>query len=148
MKTGNKGIELIKRYEGFRSRAYKCPAGIWTIGYGHTRGVKSGDVITEAQGEMFLRADLATAERAVTSQRLTLSQNQFDALVSFVFNVGAGNFNRSTLLKKAKTNVNDTSIADEFRKWNKARNPKTGKLEILPGLTRRRGDEINLYFTK
>lgn len=146
MKTSNKGIELIKRHEGFRSRAYRCPAGVWTIGYGHTGGVKSGDTITDAQGEMFLRADLKTAEKEVKAHRLVLSQNQFDALVSFVFNVGGGNFRRSTLLRKAKANVNDTSIAEEFRKWNKARNPKTGKLEVLPGLTRRREDELKLYF--
>lgn len=148
MKTSNKGIELIKRHEGFRSRAYRCPAGVWTIGYGHTAGVKPGDMITEARGEAFLRADLNTAERAVLAHRLPLSQNQFDALVSFVFNVGTGNFTRSTLLRKAKSNVNDLSIAGEFRKWNKARNPKTGKLEVLPGLTRRREDELKLYFDK
>lgn len=101
---------MIKGHEGFRTRAYRRPAGIWTIGYGHTRGVNSGDVITESQAEKFLRADLETAERAILEQKLTLSQNQFDALVSFVFNVGTGNFKRSTLLKKSKANVNDPSF--------------------------------------
>ena len=146
MKTSNKGIELIKRHEGFRSRAYKCPAGVWTIGYGHTGGVKSGDVITEAQAEEFLRSDLLAAETVVKSQRLTLSQNKFDALVSFVFNVGKLNFNRSTLLKKAKVNVNDPSIAAEFRRWKYAMSPITGQMEVLPGLVRRREEELKLYF--
>lgn len=148
MKTSNKGIAMIKGHEGFRTRAYRCPAGVWTIGYGHTRSVNSGDVITESQAEKLLRGDLETAERAILAHKLPLSQNQFDALVSFVFNVGTGNFSRSSLLKKAKVNVNDASIATEFRKWNKARNPKTGKLEVLPGLVRRREDELKLYFTK
>lgn len=146
MKTSNKGIAMIKGHEGFRSRAYRCPAGVWTIGYGHTRGVHSGDVITESQAEKFLRADLETAERAVLEQKLNVNQNKFDALVSFVFNVGAGNFKRSTLLKKAKANVNEPSIATEFRKWKFAKNPNTGKMEVLPGLVRRREDELKLYF--
>lgn len=146
MKTSNRGIAMIKAHEGFRSRAYKCPAGIWTIGYGHTGGVKSGDVITEAQGEQLLRADLSTAERAVLAQKLNINQNKFDALVSFTFNVGSGNLTRSTLLKKAKVNANDPTIADEFRKWNKAR--VNGILTVLPGLTRRREDELKLYFTR
>lgn len=146
MKTSNKGIELIKRYEGFRSRAYLCPAGIWTIGYGHTGGVKSGDAISEAEGESFLRSDLAHAERVVSMQCLPLSQNRFDALVSLVFNIGEGNFLHSTLLRKARRNVNDPTIAEEFRKWNKAR--VNGVLAPLPGLTRRREDELKLYFEK
>lgn len=144
MKTSNRGIAMIKGHEGFRAKAYQCPAGIWTIGYGHTCGVNSGDVITEAQGEVFLRYDLVTAENTVNNQRLPLNQNKFDALVSFVFNVGAGNFIRSTLLRKAKANVNDPSIAAEFRKWNKGR--VNGVLTVLPGLTRRREDEQKIYF--
>lgn len=140
MKTSNKGIELIKRHEGFRARAYRCPAGILTIGYGHTGGVKSGDVITEAQGEAYLRADLATAERAVNAAKVPLSQNQFDALISFTFNVGVGNFNRSTLLRKIRVNANDPTIANEFRKW------RNGGGKVLPGLVKRREDELKLYF--
>lgn len=147
MKTSNKGIELIKSHEGFREKAYKCPAGIWTIGYGHTKGVKSGDVITKSQGEAYLREDLNDAETAVNDQLLKLNQNRFDALVSFVFNVGVGNFKRSTLLKKARANANDASIAGEFRKWKYAKNPKTGQMEVLPGLVRRREDELKLYFS-
>lgn len=144
MKTSNKGVEFIKRHEGFRKRAYLCPAGKWTIGYGHTGGVESGAVITEAQAERYLRNDLAHAERVVEMQFLPLSQSQFDALVSFVFNVGEGNFLRSTLLRKAKRNVNDPEIANEFRKWNKAR--VNGILKPLPGLTKRRAEEAKMYF--
>lgn len=142
MKIGNKGIELIKSFEGLFLTAYKCPAGIWTIGYGHTKGVKQGQQITANKAEEFLREDVAQFEKDVLKQNLKLTQNQFDALVSFVFNVGGGNFQKSTLLRKAKVNSNDLSIKDEFLRWNKA----AGK--VLPGLTRRRQAEANLYFEK
>lgn len=142
MKTSDKGIELIKRHEGFRSRAYLCPAGVWTIGYGHTGGVKSGDVVTEAQAAELLRADLAHAESVVNAQGLNLNQNQFDALVSFVFNVGSGNFRKSTLLKVVRSNPADLRIKAEFDKWI------YGGGKVLPGLVRRRKDEGDLYFKK
>lgn len=142
MKTSSKGIELIKRHEGFRARAYKCPAGVWTIGYGHTRGVKSGDVIDKAQGERFLIQDVQIAEREVNSHGLTFNQNQFDALVSFVFNIGSGNFTRSTLLRKLKVNTNDATISYEFSRWRYA----GGK--VSPGLVKRRKEESELYFNK
>ncbi len=142
MKTSSKGIELIKRHEGFRARAYKCPADVWTIGYGHTRGVKSGDVIDKAQGERFLVQDLQTAEREVNSHGLIINQNQFDALVSFVFNVGSGNFSRSTLLRKLKVNTNDATISYEFSRW------KHGGGKVLPGLVKRRKEEAELYFKR
>lgn len=145
MITSNRGIELIKRHESLRLRAYVDPVGIWTIGYGHTGGVKSGDVITEEQANGLLRADLATAERAVTGSGLRLNQNQFDALVSFVFNVGSGNFARSTLLRKGRVNTLDPSIVDEFRKWKKGR--VNGRLTTLPGLVKRREEELKLYFS-
>ena len=142
MKTSNKGIELIKRHEGFRANAYKCPADVWTIGYGHTRGVKSGDVIDKAQGERFLIQDVQIAEREVNSHGLTINQNQFDALVSFVFNVGSGNFSRSTLLRKLKVNTNDPTIRYEFSRW------KNGGGKVLPGLVKRRKEEAELYFKR
>ena len=145
MKTSNKGIALIKRHEGFVPRAYLCPAGVWTIGYGHTSGVKKGQVITPEIGEMYLRTDLNDAEYAVNGERLNLTQNQFDALVSFVFNLGSGNFRSSTLLKRVRKNPKDTEIRGEFAKWNKAR--LNGVLTPLPGLTKRRRDEADLYFT-
>ena len=86
MKTSPKGIALIKEFEGLRLKAYKCPGGVWTIGYGHTAGVKSGMVITEAQAEEYLKADLIVFERYLNGLGLALNQNQFDALVSFIYN--------------------------------------------------------------
>ncbi len=141
MKTSNKGIELIKKHEGFRAKAYKCPADKWTIGYGHTLNVKSTDVITKEQGEYFLRQDVEHAEKEVNKHNLNINQNQFDALVSFVFNLGVGNFARSTLLRRIKAHPNDITIRREFARWVYA----GGK--ILPGLVTRRKEEADLYFT-
>ena len=141
MKTSDKGIELIKSHEGRVLTAYKCPAGVWTIGYGHTADVSPGMVIDETRAEELLRSDLKTAETAVSRQNLNINQNQFDALVSFVFNVGPGNFERSTLMRKAKLNENDHTIAGEFAKW------KYGGGRVLPGLVKRRKDEAELYFS-
>ncbi len=142
MKTSNKGIDLIKKYEGFRAKAYKCPADVWTIGYGHTLNVKSTDVIDKAQAEAFLRQDVEFAEKEVNKHNLNINQNQFDALVSFVFNLGIGNFARSTLLRKIKSNPNDPNIRKEFERWIYA----GGK--VLNGLVRRRKEEAELYFMK
>ena len=139
MKTSKKGIELIKKYEGLKLKAYKCPAWVWTIGYGHTKNVKQGDVITEVQAEILLIYDLNDFENCIKNNvRIPLTQNQFDALVSFCFNVGCGNFLKSTLLKK----LNEGKIAEaakEFLKWNKA----DGK--ELAGLTKRRQEEMELF---
>ncbi|NDW10456.1 lysozyme [Dysgonomonas sp. 520] len=144
MKTSNSGVDFIRSHEGLVLTAYKCPAGVWTIGYGHTKGVKQGDRITEKEAIEYLKEDLEDSEKAVSSQNLKLNQNQFDALVSFTFNVGSGNFKSSTLLKKAKANPNDPTIRNEFAKWNKAK--VKGVLTALPGLTRRRKEEADLYF--
>lgn len=141
MQTSNIGIDFIKKHEGFRADAYKCPADVWTIGYGHTLDVKPTDKITQAQGEHFLRQDVEFAEREINKHNLQLNQHQFDALVSFTFNVGIGNFRRSTLLKKAKVNPNDPTIRDEFHRWKFA----SGK--PLAGLVKRRKLEADLYFT-
>ena len=142
MKTSNKGIDLIKKHEGFRSKAYRCSANVLTIGYGHTLNVKSTDVITLDQAESFLRQDVEFAEKEVNKHNLNINQNQFDALVSFVFNLGVGNFARSTLLRKIKSNPNDPTIRREFNRWIYA----GGK--VLNGLVRRRKEEADLYFTK
>lgn len=142
MKTSNKGIELIKKHEGFRSKAYRCSANVLTIGFGHTLNVKSTDVIDKAQAEYFLRQDVEFAEKEVNKHNLNINQNQFDALVSFVFNLGVGNFARSTLLRKIKSNPNDPTIRKEFERWIYA----GGK--VLTGLVRRRKEEAELYFTK
>ena len=141
MKTSPKGITLIKEFEGLRLKAYKCPGGVWTIGYGHTAGVKPGIVITKAQAEEYLKADLIAFERYLNGLGLALNQNQFDALISFIYNVGTGNFSNSTLLRKVRANPQDNSIMDEFLRW------VYSKGRVLPGLQRRRLAEMKLYFS-
>lgn len=140
MKTSRQGIELIKRFEALRLRAYVCPAGVLTIGWGHTKGVKAGMVIDHAEAERMLADDIAIAERCVNCDAENLNQNQFDALVSFVFNVGTANHKKSTLRKKVLANPNDPAIADEFGRWIYS------KKKVLPGLVRRREAESELYF--
>lgn len=143
MKISNEGVELIKRHEGCRLTAYKCPAGILTIGYGHTGAdVTAGMGINTQQADELLRKDLSSAERAVTTEGLRINQNQFDALVSFVYNIGAGAFRSSTLLKMIRINPLSLNIRTEFAKWCKA------KGTTLPGLALRRKQEAELYFSK
>jgi len=139
MRISTRGLDLIKIHEGFRSKAYPDPGSRdgkpWTIGYGHTKGVKKGDIITKAQAEAFLRQDVRNAESFVTKKvSVPLNQNQFDALVSFVFNVGNGAFSRSTMLRKL--NAEDyKGAAQEFGRWNK----NDGR--VMSGLTKRRSAE-------
>lgn len=140
MKTSEAGLSLIKSFEGLRLESYLCPANVWTIGYGHTQGVKPNQIISEKQAESLLKGDLLVFEKTVLSHNLKLNQNQFDAFVSFCYNVGSGNLAKSTLLRKAKLNPNDETIRDEFMKWNKAKGKE------LAGLTRRRKAEGDLYF--
>ena len=142
MKISDKGLALIKRFEGFEERAYLCPAGVWTIGYGHTSGVHEGQTCTREQAERWLQEDLKSAEAAVSVLNTVrpLRQNEFDALVSFVYNLGAGNFIKSTLRMKVCANPDNPTIRDEFRKWIYA----DGR--ILPGLVTRREAEADLYF--
>lgn len=140
MMTSRKGLELIKRHEGLRLRAYKCPADVWTIGYGSTGPhVSPGMVITETQADILLRKDVARFEEGVSRLvKVKLTQGQFDALVSFSFNVGLGALGKSTLLRK----LNAGRYADvpaELMKWTKA-----GGRE-LPGLVKRRRDEAGLW---
>ena len=140
MKTSSIGRKLIQGFEGYRSEAYLCPAGVWTIGYGHTAGVKEGDTCTREQADIFLQEDLKWAEDTVNAQNLKLGQYQFDALVSFVYNVGSGNFNNSTLLKKLKNSTAATSdLENEWKKW------KYANKQVLKGLVRRRAAEWSLY---
>lgn len=135
------GLELIKQFESLRLEAYKCPAGMWTIGYGHTSGVRPGDTIDLPKALQLLTADLRTAELAVARECPFVSQHQFDALVSFTFNLGVGNFLKSTLLKCVKANPANPNIRYEFSRWNRA-----GGV-ILAGLIRRRRMEAELYFS-
>ena len=142
MKITNEGINLIKKFEGLRLEAYLCPAGVWTIGYGHTKGVKKGQVITQLEADNLLKEDLSSFEKGVTSLiKSNINQNQFDSLVSFAFNLGLANLKSSTLLKKVNSNSNDRTIVDEFLKWIYA----GGK--PLEGLKRRRQAEAYLYFS-
>ena len=140
-----KGLSLVRQFEGLRTTAYKCSAGVWTIGYGHTQQVKAGKVITKTQADAFLQLDISKADAAI--QRLVkvpINQNERDALASFIFNLGAGAFESSTLLKKINEG-DKQSAANEFLKWDKFRNPVTKKLETLTGLTKRRVAEKSLF---
>jgi len=139
MKTGDEGIALIRHFEGCRLDAYLCPAGVWTIGYGHTKGVKEGETIDQEAAEAFLIEDLEEFEGYVTEMvEVPLSQSQFDALVSWTFNLGPGNLERSTLL--AKLNQGEyTDVPFEIKRWTRA-----GGV-ILPGLVKRRNAEAALF---
>ena len=139
MKTGNKGIELIKHFEGCELEAYKCPAGVWTIGYGHIKGVKEGMTITESQAEEMLKSELNEYEGYINNLvTAELNQNQFDAMVSWVYNLGGGNLKTSTLLKVLNSGDYD-GVPAQMMRWNKA----GGK--VLEGLTRRRQAEADLF---
>ena len=142
MKTGAKGISLIKSFEGLRLKAYPDPAtggDPWTIGVGHTGpDVHPGLVITEAHADDLLRGDLIRFEDGVRKRCPVISQSQFDALVALSFNIGLGNFGMSTLLKKH--NAGDhAGAANEFIRWNRANGKE------MRGLTRRRLAEAELY---
>lgn len=117
MEISEIGINLIKQFEGCRLKSYKCPAGIWTIGYGHTKDVKEGLVITQEQAEALLKHDLKIHCKNVSNLvKIPLKQNEFDALVSFEYNVGYGNFSKSTMLKLINSG-NKKDASDEFDKW-------------------------------
>lgn len=135
----NPAVPLIKEFEGCKLKAYKCPADVWTIGYGHTDGVKEGDEITQQEADRLLADDVhsftAGVQRLVTSD---INRNQLGALTSFAFNVGLGNLRHSTLLRMV--NAGDfLGAANQFLRWNKA----GGK--VLAGLTRRREAERQLF---
>jgi len=140
MKTSDRMIEMIAGWEGFRGEAYVCPAGVLTIGYGHTKGVKRGDRVTRERALELLREDLTVAERAVNGLAAALRQEQFDALVSFVFNVGTEAFRGSTLRRKVLEDPDDMGIEREFMRWTKAGGVR------LEGLARRRRKEAEYYF--
>ena len=139
MKTGTKGIELIKHFEGCELEAYKCAAGVWTIGYGHIKGVTPESVITQEQAEQMLVEELNEYEGYINDMvTVPLSQNQFDALVSWVYNLGGGNLKASTLLKVVNSGEFN-GVPEQIMRWNKA----GGK--VLEGLTRRRQAEADLF---
>lgn len=144
MKTSQAGVDLIKQFEGQRLTAYKCPAGIWTIGYGHTSAAGAPDVqpgmtITYQEANAILVRDLGKYEDAVDRLvKVPLTQNQFDALVSFTYNVGEGALAKSTLLKKLNAGQYD-AVPAELMKWTK------GGGKELPGLVRRRRAECAMW---
>lgn len=138
-------VELIKRFEGMELVAYPDPGSAdgkpWTIGYGHTAGVKPGDRCTEAQAHDWLKQDLAWVVNAINDKtRVELSQSVFDALCSFVYNVGAGAYGMSTLLRRLNANEDQVPVlSQELPKWIKG-----GNSQVLPGLVRRRDAEVAL----
>lgn len=139
MKASDKAYNTIKSFEGLCLSSYNCPAEVMTIGYGHTMHVEPNQTITEQQAETYLKEDVGKCEEFINKVVNTeLTQNQYDALVSFVFNVGVGNFKNSTLLKKV--NAGDFQGAgEEFKKWT------LGKGKPLPGLVKRRNIERELF---
>ena len=145
MEVNKAGRDLIKKFEGCKLKAYKCPAGLWTISWGLTfypdgTKVKEGDVITQQQAEDYFNAIVDDFAKKVDALiKSNVSDNNFSALVSFTFNVGIGNFQRSTLLRKVNANPKDATIPAEFRKWVRANG------EVLKGLVRRREAEAKLY---
>jgi lysozyme len=147
MELSNKGLSLIKKHEGCKLTAYKCAAGVWTISYGNTKyadgkAVKEGERITIKQAEeLFAKVVNEFSYSVYFLCGEYVNQNQFDALTSFAYNVGIGAFKKSTLLKLVRANANNPLIRNEFAKWNKA----GGK--VLKGLTNRRKEEADLYFS-
>ena len=147
MKCSNNSIRLIQEFEGLRLTSYLCSAGVPTIGYGATyyhdgSKVKLGQTVTKEQALQMLLDHLKEFEGSVTGllNGTKVNANQFDALVSFTYNLGAGNLAKSQLLKFVKLNPNDPRIAAEFAKWNRAGG------EVVTGLVRRRKKEAQLYF--
>lgn len=139
MNVSQNCVELIKYFEGFEDTAYLCPANVWTIGYGRTRNVKEGDRITEPQAERDLLEELEEFKHQVLhSVKVELTQNELDALTSWTYNLGVGNLNSSTLLKKLNAGIKD-EVPAEMLRWNKA----GGK--VLAGLTKRREAEAELW---
>ena len=139
MNLGYNGTKILKFFEGCRLTAYQDSVGVWTIGYGHTKGVHSGMSITQEEAEQMLLTELEEYEGYIEKYvTVPLTQNQFDALVVWVYNLGPTNFRRSTLLKELNSG-NYTAAGNEITKWNKA----GGK--VLAGLVKRREAEAELF---
>lgn len=137
MKISDAGLNLIKKYEGLRLEAYKCPSGVWTIGYGHTHGVTQGMTISQEQADIFLRQDVANSEKYVNQYDAIyhFTQNQYDALVSFTYNCGAGNLKK--LVNGGQRTIAEISKA--IPNYNK------GGGKVLNGLVKRRADEKAMF---
>ena len=152
MQISDKGLQNIIAYEGLELNAYKCPAGVWTIGVGHTGSVDGvpigkGMIISEIQAMALLRQDIRNIEQYLNRQSFAkiLTQGMFDALVSFIFNVGTGAFQTSTMRRKLCLNAAPEEIAREFGKW--VYGSVGGKKERLTGLVRRRECEARMFLS-
>ena len=148
MKASKTLIQAVKGFEGLRLKAYYDSAGVATIGYGHTRGVKMGQHITEAEAEQMLEQDLWEAGRFANTIKELNTQGRYDAVVDFIFNLGVGNFKRSTLYRLIIHHAPDKLIQKEFGKWVWATDRKTGKKVKLPGLVKRREWEAQRWTQK
>lgn len=139
MTISKAGIDFIKSFEGLSLEAYKCPAGVWTIGYGTTKNVTKGMKITKGQADDLFIEDVAPIERKLNSLGINFRQEQFDALVSWIFNLGVNAFQKSTLYIRIGANASDEEITDEIVKWVNA-----NKKPLL-GLKKRRIAEANMF---
>ena len=139
MKASDKLIAAIKRFEGCKLSAYTDAKGVWTIGYGHTLTAREGMIIDEQRAEHLLRQDVSTIERWLTSKNITEKQHQFDAMVSFIFNLGIANFYDSTLRKVIERDGSEEEIRKQWMRWVHV------KKKVLPGLVKRREWECNLF---
>jgi lysozyme len=139
MNISKEGLSLIKKFEGCELEAYLCPAGVWTIGYGHTKDVKEGDKINKEEADYLLQEEMIEYESYINDfVEVPLNQNQFDALCSWVYNLGPTNLKNSTMLKV----LNEEKYADvtqEIKRWNKAGG------EVLDGLIKRREAEAKMF---
>jgi lysozyme len=139
MKISQEGIALIKKFEGCELEAYKCPAGVWTIGYGHTKDVKEGDRINKDEANYLLEEEMIEYEGYINDMvNVPLDQNQFDALTSWVYNLGSSNLMSSTMLTLLNEGKYD-EVPQQIKRWNKA----GGK--VLDGLVKRREAEALLF---
>ena len=139
MNISQEGISLIKKFEGCELEAYKCAAGVWTIGYGHTKDVKENDVITKEEAESMLVHELQEYCNDVDiAVKVDLKQNEFDSLVSWTYNLGPTNLNSSTMLRVLNEGKHD-DVPTQIKRWNKAGG------EVLKGLIRRRNAEALMF---
>ena len=154
MKASKRIVEFITDFEGFSAKPYLDITGKPTIGFGATYYENGAKVtmqdkpITRERALELKAFHIQEKENAVRRLvKSNINQNQFDALVSWVYNLGEGNLKTSTMLKKINANPNDPTIKNSWLQWNKSRNPRTGKLEVSNGLTRRRNEEVAIYFS-
>ena len=148
MEISEKGIKFLKDLEGFRESPYQCSAKAWTIGYGSTYYLDGTDpIISEHDADLLIRHTLGNYQDAINPLLIVnLTQNQYDAIISFVYNIGPGAFKESTILKRINANPKDERIRAEFLRWNKEKDRETNKWKENEGLTKRRKKEADLYF--